>query len=198
MKKLFTIFALAAISVVSIAAVKMEAPTWDIDKSHSAVNFEIRHFFTPVNGSFADYDATIKFDPENLAESSLDVTIQVASVDTDNDRRDGHLRSPDFFEAETFPTITFSSESITSTAENEFVAKGELTIKDVTTEFELPFTLLGVMDHPWQENVVLAGFTSEFALLRNDFGVGTGDWVSDAVVGNEVKVVLNLEVTTEK
>ncbi len=198
MKKLFTIFALAAISVVSIAAAKMEAPTWNIDKSHSAVNFEIRHFFTPVNGSFADYDATIKFDPENLAESSLDVTIQVASVDTDNERRDGHLQSPDFFEVETFPTITFSSESITSTAENEFVAKGELTIKDVTTEFELPFTLLGVMDHPWQENVVLAGFTSEFTLLRNDFGVGTGDWVSDAVVGNEVTVVLNLEVTTEK
>jgi polyisoprenoid-binding protein YceI len=82
--------------------------------------------------------------------------------------------------------------------ENEFIAKGELTIRDVTEPFELPFRLLGVMDHPFQENMLVAGIVSEFQLLRNDFGVGTGDWAATAVVGDEVKVRLNLELTASK
>ncbi len=189
-------FAVAVFGIASIAAVNMVSMPWTVDKSHSSVKFEIRHFFSNVPGAFHEYEADINFNPENLDESSFDVTIQVASVDTENERRDGHLRTPDFFDAETFPTMTFTSNEIVSTGENTFVAKGELTIKDVTKDFEMPFTLLGVMDHPRRDGVKIAGFTSEFTLLRNDYGVGTGDYISDAVIGNEVEVTLNMEVNS--
>lgn len=197
-KKLFSIFALAIFSVASVAMVKMTATPWSVDKSHSSVNFEVRHFFAKVPGAFEDYTADVKFSPDNLAESSIDVVIEVPSINTKNERRDGHLQSPDFFNAEKFSSIKFTSTKIESKGDNKFVAHGTLTIKDVSKKFELPFTLLGVMDNPFREDALVAGITSEFTLLRNDFGVGTGDWVSDAVVGNEVDVTLNLELNATK
>jgi len=178
---------------------KKDATPWTIDTSHSAINFSIRHFFTPVDGLFDEYDAEVYFDPANLEGSSISVTIPVTSINTRNERRDGHLQSEDFFNAETWPSMQFvSSEVVAGEGENEFIAKGELTIRDVTEPFELPFRLLGVMDHPFQENMLVAGIVSEFQLLRNDFGVGTGDWAATAVVGDEVNVRLNLELTTSK
>lgn len=178
---------------------KKDATPWTIDTSHSAINFSIRHFFTPVDGLFDEYDAEVYFDPANLEGSSISVTIPVTSINTRNERRDGHLQSEDFFNAETWPSMQFvSSEVVAGEGENEFIAKGELTIRDVTEPFELPFRLLGVMDHPFQENMLVAGIVSEFQLLRNDFGVGTGDWAATAVVGDEVNVRLNLELTTLK
>lgn len=197
-KKLLSLTLVAVFGVASIAAVKMNAKAWSVDKSHTSIKFEVRHFFSDVPGQFHDYDAEVYFSPDNLEESSIDVTIQVASIDTENERRDGHLQSADFFNAEKWPTITFSSENIEQVGENEFVANGTLTIKDVSRDFEMPFTLLGVQDNPFQEGTLVAGMSSEFTLLRNDFNVGTGDWVSDAVVGNEVDVTLNVELNAEK
>ncbi|GAB5409964.1 MAG: YceI family protein [Balneolaceae bacterium] len=197
-KKLLSILALTTFTVASVAMVKMAATQWSVDKSHSSINFEVRHFFSNVPGAFEEYTADVKFSPDNLAESSIDVEIQVPSINTKNERRDGHLESADFFNAEVFPSIKFTSNKIESTGDNLFVAHGTLTIKDVSKDFELPFTLLGVMDHPRRENGLIAGISSEFTLLRNDFGVGTGDWVSDAVIGNEVNVTLNLELNATK
>jgi len=194
--RLSSILAVALFSIATTAAVNMVATPWTIDKAHTSIKFEVRHFFSNVPGAFQEYEADINFNPENLDESSIDVTIQVASIDTENEKRDGHLRTPDFFDAESFPTISFTSNEIVSTGDNIFAAKGQLTIKDVTVDFELPFTLLGVMDHPWQENTQVAGFTSEFQLLRSDFGVGTGDWISDSVVGNEINISLNVELNS--
>lgn len=169
---------------------------WEIDTAHSAINFTINHFFTPVDGTFEDYDATVLFDPEDLEGSQLDVTIPVTSINTRNDRRDGHLQSEDFFNAERWPNISFESNTIESRGNNEFVAIGELTIRDVTRDFELPFTLQGVMDHPMQDNTVVAGIVADAQLMRTDFGVGVGDWAATAVVGDEVNIRLNLELTS--
>ncbi len=171
---------------------------WEIDRAHSAVNFTINHFFTPVDGTFADYDATVHFNPENLDESSIEVTIPVSSVDTRNERRDGHLLSEDFFNAEEWPSIRFVSHSIESRGDNNFVAIGEMTIRDVTKEFELPFTLAGMMDHPMQDNTTVAGITAQAELMRTDYGVGVGDWAATAVVGDKVNIQLNLELTTSR
>ena len=170
------------------------ATSWQIDKSHSAINFTINHFFTPVDGTFNDYEAEVIFDPENLNNSSIDVTIDVASVNTRNDRRDGHLQSDDFFNTESYPNIRFVSNRITQDGENSFIAHGELTIRDITIEYNLPFELLGVMDHPMRENSKVAGIVANAELMRNDFGVGTGDWRATAVVGNKVNIRLNLEL----
>lgn len=192
--KTLTLF--VALFFAAMPVMAQNATAWTVDNSHSSIKFEIRHFFSNVPGAFHEYDADIHFDPNNLDDSKLDVTIQVASVDTENERRDGHLRTDDFFNAEKWPTMTFTSNSIESVGDNQFVAKGELTIKDVTKDFELPFTLLGVMDHPRRDGVKIAGFTSEFMLKRNDYGVGTGDYISDAVIGNEVNITLNMEVNS--
>lgn len=169
---------------------------WEIDSAHSAINFTINHFFTPVDGTFEDYDATVMFNPDDLENSSIDVTIPVTSINTRNDRRDGHLQSEDFFNAEQWPNISFESSSIESRGDNEFVAIGELTIRDVTRDFELPFTLQGMMDHPMQENTTVAGIVANAQLMRTDFGVGVGDWAATAVVGDEVDIQLNLELNS--
>lgn len=197
-KKTILLFSIFALASITIAATKYVIKPWTLDKSHSSINFEVRHFFAKVPGAFDNYTAEINFNPENLDGSSISVTIPVASINTKNERRDGHLKSGDFFEAEKYPNITFTSDRIEAKGENEFTAFGTLTIKEVSKDFELPFTLLGVLNNPFRPNTVVAGMRSEFTLLRNDYGVGTGDWVSDAVVGNEVNVILNLELNAEK
>lgn len=173
----------------------LEKPTkWNFDKSHSSVSFKIRHFFTPVLGSFGDFNGDIYFDPNNLAESSIDVTVDVKSVDTKNDKRDSHLQSADFFEAEKFPHMKFVSSKIEKTGENEFVATGKLTIKDVVTDFKLPFKLLGIMDHPRKKGTKISAFEANFMINRNDYKVGTGQYVETAVIGDEVNVTIALEL----
>lgn len=174
------------------------ATKWQIDRSHSAINFTINHFFTPVDGSFNDYQATVHFDSDNLEGSSIDVTIPVESVNTRNVRRDNHLKSEDFFNSASWPDIRFVSHSIEQRGDNQFVAIGELTIRDTTHSFELPFELLGVMDHPMRENTKVAGIIAEAQLMRSDYGVGVGDWAATAVVGDRVNIRLNLELTTSE
>jgi polyisoprenoid-binding protein YceI len=195
MNKTFKLLSFLLVGTLTIAAANFVATSWTIDKSHSNIDFEVRHFFTPFNVTFNDYTATLNFDPENLEESSIDVEIMVNSIDTRNERRNGHLKTADFFNAEKYPKITFKSSMIESKGDNKFVAHGDLTIKDVTKKIEMPFTLLGVMDHPRGGKV--AGITSEFVIDRNAYGVGTGDWVSDTVVGKEVTATLNLELNSK-
>ncbi|WP_018127215.1 YceI family protein [Balneola vulgaris] len=194
MKKSIKLFSILFLSSFAIAATYVST-IWTVDKAHSSITFDIRHFFSDVTGSFDNYEADIKFDPQNLDESMIDVTIMVASVNTKNERRDGHLRTADFFNAEKYPHITFKSDRIVSNGDGKFTAEGKLTIKDVTKDFDLPFTLLGVMDNP--RGGKIAGISSEFVILRNEFGVGTGDYVSDKVIGNEVKTKLNLELNAK-
>lgn len=175
-----------------------QATAWTIDAAHSAVNFNIRHFFTPVPGTFENWTGTLHFDPNNLEGSKIDVSIDVSSVNTQNTRRDEHLRDPDFFEVDRWPNMTFVSSEIRANGENSFVALGDLTIRDVTRQVELPFQLLGVMDHPWQENTEVAGFEASTTLKRLEYGVGSGNFVQTAVVGDEVTINIFLEVTRTK
>lgn len=202
MKTLTTIFSLVLFVFSSAFAVSETddkvSETWTIDKVHSAINFTINHFFTPVDGTFDDYEAEVLFDPDDLENSSVDISIAVESVNTRNDRRDGHLNSEDFFNSAEWPDIHFKSNSIEQTGENQFVAHGELTIRDTTQEFDLPFEFLGVMDNPMQENSKIMGITANAELNRTDFGVGVGDWAATAVVGDEVDIQLNLELNAAK
>ena len=197
-KNPFFIFTLLIFGVASFAATRYAALSWTVDKSHTSITFEAKHFFTSVPGAFEQFDAEVNFDPENLEESSINVQIDVKSINTKNERRDGHLQSADFFQSDIYPYITFSSEKIVSTGANNLEAHGTLTIKDVSTDFVMPFTLLGIMNSPRQENILIAGFESEFSLLRNDYNVGAGDWISDAVVADEIKVKIDVEVKAQK
>jgi polyisoprenoid-binding protein YceI len=184
---------LSLILLVTVsAATAQEATLWAVDKSHSSVNFKIRHFFTPVAGSYGDWDGVIRFDPANLSGSSINMTINAGSVNTANERRDAHLRTADFFETEKFPTMRFVSTNIQKMGENSFVAVGNLTIKETTKEIRLPFTFLGSMPHP--RGGTVAGFKANYQILRNDYGVGTGGYVETQTIGNEVDIEILLEV----
>jgi polyisoprenoid-binding protein YceI len=177
----------------------LTASPWTVDAPHTEINFSVRHFFTPVSGRFEDFEIDLAFDPESPENSSVEVRIAVASINTGNERRDNHLRSGDWFEAETYPYITFKSSSVSQTAAGQLLARGELTIKDVTQEVELPITLLGVKDIPEQMQEMLGGvsqvasFQAETELDRRDFGVGTGNWAMTAVVGADVDVEIVVE-----
>ena len=175
-----------------------KATYWAIDNAHSNITFQIRHFFTPIPGTFHGFSGDIHFNPEDLENSSVDITIDVASVNTNVERRDDHLRTDDFFDVETYPEMHFSSSNIRQTGENEFVAVGELTIKDVTRQVDLPFEFLGMMEHPQREGTLVSGIRANTSILRNDYGVGKGDFASTAIIGNQVDIEILLELLHEQ
>src|SRR5260221_14786395 len=121
-----------ALSFVSTAV--LAADSYKIDPVHSNLGFSVKHMMVSnVIGQFDQYDGKIMFDPKDLANSKIDVTIQVSSINTRNEKRDGHLKSPEFFDATKFPTITFVSKKITATD-----MTGDLTVKGVTKEVTIP------------------------------------------------------------
>ena len=179
---------LLATAVPSGAAVE----TYTIDPAHSAVTFKVRHFFTPVPGSFGKFEGTIKVDRENLANSSVEATIDAASVDTGNERRDNHLKNEDFYLVSQYPTITFKSTSWKQgEGEDEFEVTGDLTIKDVTKSVVLAVKLLGFGEG--MRDTYLSGWEAETEIDRRDFGVtyGTG------VVGNDVDINITVEAARQ-
>jgi len=180
--------------LVGLAGIASAADTWTIDKAHSEVNFKIKHLMSKVSGRFADFDATITTDFNNLGASGVTFTIQAASIDTANADRDKHLRSPDFFDVEKFPTITFTSSKITKTGDDSFDVTGILTMHGVSKEITLPVTFLGAGQDPWGNTK--AGFEVETRLARQDYGIvwNKGLETGGFLLGNEVEIAINLEV----
>ncbi|TVR57596.1 MAG: polyisoprenoid-binding protein [Gemmatimonadales bacterium] len=196
----FKKLAILGTTVLATAAATADDPaSWNVDGSHTEVTFSVRHFFTPVSGTFDDFEMDLTFDQDNPANSRVSVQIQTASVNTRDQRRDDHLRSEDFFEASAHPTITFTSSSVRQDGPDRLIATGPLTIKGVTREVELPITILGVRGIPEEMREMLggitevAGFQAGLKLDRRDFGVGVGNWAATAVVGAEVDIVIAVE-----
>lgn len=182
---------------MSFTTIRVEAPEWNIDNSHTSISFEVNHFFTPVAGSFKDFEGNLSFDAENLEGSSANFTVQMASVETDNDKRNGHLQSEDFFDAKKYPEMKFVSTSFTKNG-SEYTVNGNLTIRDITNEVSVPVKVLGLGDHPMKKGKLITAMRAEFSLNRNEYGVGTGSWAATAVVGDEVKVSVLLEANRNK
>lgn len=171
-----------------------QAQMWKLDKSHTSVNFSINHFFSEVTGKFKDFDGTFYFDTNNLEESAIQFSVNVASVDTDNTKRDNHLLSKDFFNAKDFTQMQFTSEKIEKIDDKNFVVKGNLTIKDITKPISLPLKITGQMEHPMMKGTTILGLAISTTIDRTDFGVGTGDWAATMVVGNKVKITIPIEL----
>lgn len=199
MRKSIALASLVAVLALPVAAAATSAMTWNVDAAHTEMNFKVRHFFTPVTGNFASYDVELMFDENDPTNSSVNVTIDVASVSTGNEGRDNHLRTDDWFGVDTYGDITFASTSVKKTGDNEYVALGTLTIKDVSKQVELPVTLLGVKEIPEMMREMLGGvtkvasFQANLNIDRTDFGVGTGMWGETAVVGADVEIELLVE-----
>ncbi|HEY6740646.1 MAG TPA: YceI family protein [Actinopolymorphaceae bacterium] len=146
----------------------VRAGTWAIDPAHSEIGFTVRHLMAKVRGSFREFDGVIEVAP-NPADSRVQVTVQMASVDTGNAQRDGHLRSNDFLSIEQFPTMTFVSTGIRQTGDQTFVLAGDLTIKGVTEPVEFTGEFLGVDVDAYGNTRV--GFEATGQINRKDFGV---------------------------
>lgn len=190
-------------SVIALSALMIAAApdpvTWNVDVPHTGIEFSVKHFFTPVTGQFDDYEIDLVFDRDAPAHSTVAVRIDVASVNTGNDDRDQHLMSGDFFDAATYPHITFESEQVWQTSTDELLARGDLTIKDQTHQVELPIKILGVMDVPGEMQAMLGGvteiasFATELQIDRSDYGVGAGSWAAALVVGHDVDINIAVE-----
>ena len=178
-------------SLVALPVLAQE--TWTIDKSHSTANFKVRHFTANVIGAFNDFDVTIALDRANPAKSSVELTIQTTSIDTNNENRDKHLRSADFFEVEKFPTITFKSTSVTPKGKDAFDVTGDLTMHGVTKRVTLPVTFLGFAKTQRGEK---AGFEIETTLNRKDYGIVWNRALDEGgfMLSDDVKVTINLEM----
>ena len=175
---------------------QIPAGTWTIDPSHSEVGFSVRHLMvSKVKGTFESFTGTLTIG-ENPLDSSVVADVDLSSINTRDAQRDGHLRSADFFEVETHPTLTFRSTGVKENG-GDFVVLGDLTIKGTTLPVELHLEFNGTHPDPW--GGTRAGFSAETEISRKQFGVdfevpmdGPG-----VVVGDKVKVYLEVEAVLQ-
>jgi polyisoprenoid-binding protein YceI len=171
--------------------------TYTIDTVHSNVGFKVRHLVSKTAGEFNDFDGTIVADFENLDASSVEFTIQASSIDTKNEKRDGHLRSADFFDVEKYPEITFKSSKITKIDDDSFAVEGTLTMHGVSKDIVLAVDFLGEMT---AMGGTRAGYELTTTLNRKDYGVSWNRALEAGgfVLGDDVEIEINLEVIKQE
>lgn len=168
--------------------------TYTVDPTHSRIGFVARHaMVTKVRGSFNEFEGSGCFDAENPAGSSLQLTIQAASIDTRNPDRDGHLKSNDFFDMETYPEITFASTSVERVDETNYRVTGDLSIKGVTKPVTVDFEYTGTALDPYQNQRI--GFEGSTTINRKDWGVNWNTALETGGVLVSEKVTLEFEVS---
>lgn len=186
---------LVTLALASVTAASAAVETYKIDPVHSSVAFSIRHFVSKVPGKFTRFAGQITVDRGNLEQSSAEATIEIASVDTGNQKRDDHLRTADFFDAAQFPTMQFKSTSWKKTGENTFDVTGDLTLKDVTKPVVLKVTSLGF--GPGMGGTQLSGWEATTTINKKEFNVKDPAML-DAALGDDVTITINIEAGMKK
>jgi len=175
---------------------KTGTTTWNIDAAHTTVEFVAKHMMiTNVRGRFPDVAGTIRFDERNILNSSVEATIQVATINTGSEQRDNHLRSGDFFLVEQYPTITFKSKRIEPKGGDEYRIIGDITIRGITREVALDATFEGRGVSPWGAEVI--SFFAKTTINRKDFNL---NWnvaleAGGVLVGDNIRIELNVQAT---
>jgi polyisoprenoid-binding protein YceI len=191
---LVTVLAALAATASFAAA---ESVKYTVDQAHSEVGFDIRHFFSKVHGRFNTFQGTIVFDPKNPAATSVDATADAKSIWTDNEKRDGHLRSADFFAADSFPVLSIKSTKVTSAGEGKYKVAGDLTLRGVTKPvvFDAEFLGAGAVGVGGQNWGTKAGFSATTVINRQDFGIKWNKVLDSGgmMLDDKVTLVLNLE-----
>ncbi|HEY9419845.1 MAG TPA: YceI family protein [Thermoanaerobaculia bacterium] len=189
MKKTF-LKALTLALVLPAVALAEPVP-YKVDADHSGVSFTIRHFVTNMPGRFRDFDGVIKYDKQNPAASSVEFTVQAASIDTANNDRDEHLRNPDFFDVQKYPTLSFTSTKVVPKGENELEVTGNFTMHGVTKQITIPVEILGTAKTPRGEKI---GFETSFKINRKEYGIAWNNVMdSGPVLGDDVKINIAIE-----
>jgi polyisoprenoid-binding protein YceI len=172
---------------------------WVLDRVHSDLTFKIRHMMiTNVKGEFSRFDALLVSQGTDFSTAGVDVTIDATSITTGDDQRDGHLKSADFFDVQTFPTLSFKSISFTKVDDGDYKLKGILDIKGVTKEITLDVVFGGISKDPWGNEKL--GFSVEGKISRKDFGLtwNTALETGGVLVGEEVKISADVQFVRQQ
>lgn len=190
-----TIILTALVLALSVGTAVAQG-TYSIDTVHSNVGFKVRHLVSKTAGEFTDFDGRIIADFNDLDASSVELTIDAASIDTKNEKRDGHLRSEDFFDVEKHPEITFKSSKITRVDDDTFAVAGTLTMRGVAKEITLMVDFLGEMTALGSTR---AGYELSTTLNRKDYGVSWNRALDAGgfLLSDEVEVDIALELIKE-
>jgi polyisoprenoid-binding protein YceI len=178
------------LAIMALPAVAL-AGTWNIDSVHSSVGFQIRHMFSKVNGSFTEYSGTINYDPDDLENSSVEVVIAAASVNTNNEKRDGHLQGEDFFWVEKNPEITFKSTKVTKNGD-ALLIEGLLSMRGKENPVVLEAEFLGSGTDAWGNN--RGGFTATTKVDRKEWDIVYNKALDKggALLGDDVTITLEI------
>ena len=179
------------------SALAADAPEWTVDPAKSSIAFTGRQMGVPSTGKFKTFTATVKFDPDNLAASAVEVVVNVASADSGNPDIDKELTQPKWFDAARFPTVRFATTAFRAkdAGKGEYEAAARLTIRDVTEEVVLPFKL-EIGTDPADAGQLLARVAGALTISRTKFGVGRDEWRDTNIVGDEVG--LQIEVLARR
>ena len=172
---------------------------WIIDGAHSEIGFKVKHLMvSTVRGKFNSFEGSIELPDEDLTKAMISFNAETKSIDTGNAMRDGHLQSADFFNAESFPTLSFKSNTITKVNDEKYIVVGELTIHGITKEITLNTTLNGIITGMDETKVM--GLEATGVLSRQDFGLTWNAPIEKGgvVVSDEVKIEINAEFKKEK
>jgi polyisoprenoid-binding protein YceI len=184
MKKLNTLF------VALLIAGAASAQTWSFDKAHAKLGFGVTHLLvSEVEGNFKTFNASVTSTKEDFSDAVIELSAETASINTDNEQRDGHLKSPDFFDAAKFTTVTFKSTSFTKVDGKKYKLAGNLTMHGVTKPVELE-VIVNTGVHPFNKKNI-AGFKVTGKVKRADFGIG--EKIPGTVVSDEVEIRSNVE-----
>ena len=173
----------------------MAKSAWVIDPTHSEIGFKVKHMmFTNVSGKFNAFETTIENEDDNFETSKINFSANVNSVDTNNTDRDNHLRSADFFDAEVFPKISFTSTDIKKLNDAMFEINGELTVKNVTKNIVLEAEYSGLMTDPWGNTKI--GLSLAGKINRKDFGLTWNSTLETGgvLVGEEIKLLSEIQL----
>jgi len=187
----------ASLSLLLLASPALAQDTWNVDKGHSEIGFQIRHFVTKVRGRFTDFSGTIVANPAKPEASSVEFAIKATSIDTDNENRDKDLRSANFFDVEKFPEISFKSSKVKAAGKDRYDVTGTLIMHGVSREITLPVTFLGSVptkDRQGREGAK-AGFETSVTLNRKDFDITYNRPIDNGglMLGDDVLIQINLE-----
>jgi polyisoprenoid-binding protein YceI len=185
---LLTAFSLAVLS-------RAETEAYKIDPVHSSVGFTLRHLVSKFSSSFTKVTGTINYDAAAPEQSNVEATIEIGSVNTANEKRDNHIKSPDFFDVAKFPVATFKSKSWKKTGESTYEITGDLTIKDVTKEVVLATELVG--SGPGMGGAMLTGWSAITTIKKSDYGLA-GPAMLGKVLGDDVTITISIEAGYKK
>ncbi len=191
MIKLHRLVLASALTLGLLASAQAAVESFTIDPVHSSAGFAVRHMVSKFNASFTKVTGTINVDRENLEKSSVTATVDVASLNTANDKRDAHVKSPDFLDFAKFPAMSFTSTSWKKTGEDTYDVAGKLTIKDVTKDVTLKVTILG-FSPGMKPGSTTSGWEATTTIKRTDFGVN-GPAMMGKMLGDDVAITLSVE-----